>query len=291
MTDYFGYRDKVCVVTGAASGMGRALSEILVDLGAKVYGLDRVESPVGGLAGSIIANLGDKAAIDTAFGELPESIHAYFGVAGVSGVTTTALETITINFIANKYIADSYLVDRVAANGSLSYVTSNGGLRWDSPAIREETAPLIHGATWDDLVGNVTALETELGGLPGSLGYILSKRMLNLWVAEEVQRWADLRKIRINALLPAMTVSGMLPEFAAMKGGQAAVEADLGPGGRLAESVDMGRALAFLGSDLASYVSGAHLSVDFGMNSLMLAGAAPDRTTWTVHGALAGRAA
>nr|WP_302051498.1 SDR family oxidoreductase [Rathayibacter sp. VKM Ac-2835] len=164
-------------------------------------------------------------------------------------------------------------------------------MRWDTPAVREETAPLIHGATWDDLVGRVNALEAELGEVPGSLGYILSKRMLNLWVAEEVQRWADLRKIRINALLPAMTVSGMLPEFAAMKGGQAAVEADLGPGGRLAESVDMGRALAFLGSDLASYVSGAHLSVDFGMNAQMLTGASPDRTTWTLHGVLAGRAA
>jgi NAD(P)-dependent dehydrogenase (short-subunit alcohol dehydrogenase family) len=32
MKDYFGYTGKICVVTGAASGMGKAAAEILVDL-------------------------------------------------------------------------------------------------------------------------------------------------------------------------------------------------------------------------------------------------------------------
>ena len=38
MKDYFGYKDKVCVVTGASSGMGKATVEMLVDLGASCYG-------------------------------------------------------------------------------------------------------------------------------------------------------------------------------------------------------------------------------------------------------------
>ena len=37
MTDYFGYNDKVTVVTGSSSGMGKAATNMLVDLGAKVY--------------------------------------------------------------------------------------------------------------------------------------------------------------------------------------------------------------------------------------------------------------
>ena len=40
MKDYFGYQEKVVIVTGASSGMGKATAEILVDLGAKVYALD-----------------------------------------------------------------------------------------------------------------------------------------------------------------------------------------------------------------------------------------------------------
>ena len=34
------YQNKVCVVTGAASGIGKALCEKLVALGAQVYALD-----------------------------------------------------------------------------------------------------------------------------------------------------------------------------------------------------------------------------------------------------------
>ena len=40
MKDYFGYKDKVCVVTGASSGMGKATLEMLVDLGASCYAVD-----------------------------------------------------------------------------------------------------------------------------------------------------------------------------------------------------------------------------------------------------------
>ena len=40
MKDYFGYKDKVSVVTGASSGMGKATVETLVDLGASCYVTD-----------------------------------------------------------------------------------------------------------------------------------------------------------------------------------------------------------------------------------------------------------
>jgi NAD(P)-dependent dehydrogenase (short-subunit alcohol dehydrogenase family) len=266
--------------------MGRALTEMLVDLGADVYALDRVEPPVAGIAKSIIANLGEKESIDAAFAAIPERIDAFFGVAGISGVHNTFAETLTVNFIANKYVVDAYLAERVSADGSITFVTSNGGLRWDVPAVRDELEPFVRGGDWEDLTRIVTEFEGEFGTIPGSLGYILSKRALNLLVAELVAPLADLRKIRVNAVLPAMTVSGMLAEFAEMKGGQDKVEAEVGPAGRLAESVDMARVLTFLGSDLAGYVSGSHVSVDYGMNSLELAGLAPDRLSWTLRGVL-----
>ena len=286
MTDYFGYTGKTCVVTGAASGMGRALTEILVDLGASVYALDRVEPPVAGVTKSIVADLGSKDSIDAAFAEIPDSIDAFFGVAGISGVHNSFLETITVNFVANKYVTETYLVDRVVEGGSLSFVTSNGGLRWEYPEVQGELLPFTQGGDWSDEVKLAEEFDAKLGGVPGSLGYILSKRLLNQWIAEQVGPLADLRKIRINAVLPAMTVSGMLPEFAEMKGGQDKVDADLGPGGRLAESVEMAKVLAFIGSDLASYVSGVHLSVDYGMSAQQLSGRVPERMRWSLQTAL-----
>ncbi|MBO0909814.1 SDR family oxidoreductase [Arthrobacter sunyaminii] len=281
-----GYKGKVCVVTGAASGMGKALTEILVDLGASVYAVDRVEAPVQGVKESVIADLGDRESVDAAFRQIPDSIDAYFGVAGVSGVHTNFADTMRINFTANKYVTDKYLVDRIAQGGSISFVTSNGGVRWEDPSVREELIPFAHGGGWDDLARITDEYEAEFGTIPGTLGYILSKRALNYWIAEQVERFAELGRVRINAVLPAMTVSGMLPEFAEMKGGQEAVEADLGPAGRLAEAKEMAQVLVFLGSDMASYISGAHISVDFGMNARTLAGLDPEKLRWTLHGVL-----
>ena len=40
MADVLGYSGKVCVITGAASGMGAAATELLLQLGAEVHALD-----------------------------------------------------------------------------------------------------------------------------------------------------------------------------------------------------------------------------------------------------------
>jgi NAD(P)-dependent dehydrogenase (short-subunit alcohol dehydrogenase family) len=97
MKDYFGYADTVCVITGAASGMGKAATEMLVDLGAKVYALDVNEVTTPGIAGFVPVNLGEKAAIDAAFSNLPDRFDKFFGVAGFSGVKTDYHTTVTVN--------------------------------------------------------------------------------------------------------------------------------------------------------------------------------------------------
>ena len=46
MNDVLGYQDRNVVITGAASGMGQAAAQLLVDLGANVYALDIAEVSV-----------------------------------------------------------------------------------------------------------------------------------------------------------------------------------------------------------------------------------------------------
>ena len=65
------YQNKVCVVTGAASGIGKALCEKLVALGAQVYALDRNKADIEGLSAFVETDLSDKGSIDAAFGVLP----------------------------------------------------------------------------------------------------------------------------------------------------------------------------------------------------------------------------
>ena len=77
MKDYFGYTDKVCVVTGASSGMGKATVETLVDLGAKVYAIDLNPCEVEGITEYIKCNLANKSEIDLAFEQIPEHIDCF----------------------------------------------------------------------------------------------------------------------------------------------------------------------------------------------------------------------
>ena len=57
------YQNKVCVVTGAASGIGKALCEKLVALGAQVYALDRNKADIEGLSAFVETDLSDKESI------------------------------------------------------------------------------------------------------------------------------------------------------------------------------------------------------------------------------------
>src|SRR5699024_1924501 len=100
---------KVCVVTGAASGMGKETTEMLTELGAEVYALDIAKVTSSGIKKYIKVSLSEKESIDQAFEKLPENIDCFFGIAGVSGVHTDYTTTVTINYIANKYMVEQYL--------------------------------------------------------------------------------------------------------------------------------------------------------------------------------------
>ena len=107
MKDYFGYEGKICVVTGASSGMGKAAANILVDLGAKVYAIARRKCEVDGLVSSIQADLSKKEEIDVAFRRIPEHIDCFFGVAGLSGSRSDYMTTFNVNYTANRYITEN----------------------------------------------------------------------------------------------------------------------------------------------------------------------------------------
>ena len=51
MKDMLGYSGKVCVVTGASSGMGASLAEMLIEQGAQVWTASRGEVALEGQAG------------------------------------------------------------------------------------------------------------------------------------------------------------------------------------------------------------------------------------------------
>lgn len=273
MKDYFGYKDKICVVTGAASGMGKSVTEMLVDLEAKVYALDWNEVKVPGIENFIQVDLSDKKSIDDAFCHLPNKIDSFFGIAGVSGIKTDFNTTVTIDFIANKYISEHYLTKMMAKGSSIAFITSTGGLGWERECNKNEYMPLIEANTWDE---TITALESmNLNNLPGNLGYSLSKLAMNYYI-EHLQSIFATKLIRVNGVLPGSTESGMTDEFSVAAGGADNLLKYTGFAGRLANSSEMAEPVVFLNSNMASYISGALLAVDYGSAGLIQAGLQQD---------------
>ena len=277
MKDYYGYKNKICIVTGAASGIGKATVELLIDLNAEVYALDinRIELP--GIKKFIEVDLNNKESIDKAMQEVPSHIDSFFGVAGLSGATTNYYKTFTVNYIANKYITEEYLKKRMSYGGTIAYVTSTGGLYWDK--YKDEFEKFTNAKTWNEMIDILhnQAKEDTLG----IMAYPLSKRALNYYMAKLAIELGP-KKIRVNSLLPGSTNTGMKKEFEAEAGGMESLIAETGTAQRLATPEEIAKPLIFLNSDMASFITGLPLIVDSGANTMVILKQKKDRLNMKV---------
>ena len=264
MKDYFGYNNKICVVTGAASGIGKATAELLVELNAEVYALDITKQDIPGVKEFIEVDLSNKESIDEAMEHVPRHIDSFFGVAGLSGAKTNYYKTFTVNYIANKYITEEYLKKRMSYGGAISYVTSTGGLYWDKYS--SEFEKFTNARTWDEMIEALHAQAKE--DTIGMMAYPLSKRAMNYYMAKLAIELGP-QKIRVNALLPGSTDTGMKKEFEVEAGGMDALVAETGTAKRLAKPEEMAQPLVFLNSDMASFITGLPLIVDAGANAMV----------------------
>ena len=266
MKDYFGYKDKVCVVTGASSGMGEATARMLVDLGAKVYAIDINECKVDWITKFIKCNLAKREEIDEAFKEIPEHIDAFFGVAGLSGAKTDYRTTFDCNYTANMYITLSYLNNRMTNGGSIVYCTSTAGLEWKK--FKREQNKVVHASDWEEVEEVTRKLASSA---PATFAYMYSKRCLSQFACEQSVEFAK-KGIRINNVLPASTDTGMKQEFQDMVGSEEGLVAQAGLAGRLATPEEMAYPMVFLNSDMASFISGLDMVVDYTDTCLKILG-------------------
>ena len=257
MKNYFGYTDKVCVVTGASSGMGKATTQMLVDLGAKVYALDLNPCTVDGITEFIKCNLANKQEIDEAFKKIPEHIDSFFGVAGLSGSKTDYRTTFDCNYTANMYITLNYLKTKMSKCGSIVYCTSTAGLEWKK--FKKEQNKVVHAKTWEE----VESLTRKIANsAPATFAYMYSKRCTSQFACEQSVEFAKLG-IRINNVLPGSTDTGMKQEFQDMIGSEEKLIEQAGLAGRLATPEEMAYPMVFLNSDMASFISGLDMVVDY----------------------------
>jgi NAD(P)-dependent dehydrogenase (short-subunit alcohol dehydrogenase family) len=249
-------RGKRAIVTGAASGIGRASAQRFAEEGAQVLavdvaraGLDETVARIrekGGRAHAAVADAGDDALVRDLVRECVGrfgGLEVCFANAGITGPLVPILdleatdwhEVLRVNligpFLAIKH-AGRHMCD--AGGGSILCTASVAGLR-------SGAGPTPYSASKAAVVNLVQTAANQLAG----------------------------SRVRVNAICPGLIETGMTrPMFeAAHAAGSSHKIGQLNPTQRAGAPREIAQVALFLASDESSYVNGQALAVDGGLSS------------------------
>ncbi len=263
--DWSEYQGKNVVVTGAASGMGAAVTRLLKDAGANITAWDIKEADETGLTMQR-CDLTSLDSIETALDALDDPIDCFFGCAGLPQ-TFPAPDVVTVNFLANRHIIER-LVPKMAKDGAMATIASLP-LGWmENFALISQclaTSSFREGRQW------VEAHVEDIGD-----PYVFSKHALVAYTTLESPRIMA-QGVRLNTLCPGKTDTPMLEDF--RKAVPEALDMLPMPMGRDSTPEEQAHAMLFLNSPRASYVTGAALCSDGGAAAALLGGALQQQST------------
>lgn len=230
---------KVAIVTGAASGIGKATVELFRKEGATVVGADLAGADVECDAGSedAVAKLVADTLADHG------GLHVFFANAGISGGLSSIFEQTEEDW------AEVLRVNTIGPAMAIKHA---------APAMKESGG------------GSIIATASVAGLRSGAGGpaYTASKAAVINLVKIGAQQLTG-SKIRVNAICPGLIETGMT-EFVyerARAKGQEERLGHLNPLKRGGEPIEIANAALFLASDEASYVNGHALVVDGGLSA------------------------
>lgn len=231
--------DPVALVTGAAGGIGLAIARRLAAAGYRVLAGDVAEA--AGDHPGLVAHRLDVLSPDsvTAAVEAARSLGELTAVVNCAGLLRETLVA----------TADEHEIDQVIA------VNLTG-------AIRVCTASVPHMPEGSAIV-NIGSIASEGGSARGVSAYAASKGGLHAYsraLACEIGR----RGIRVNVVAPGIVRAPMSDVMLAPDGAEERIVRSI-PLRRLAEPDDIARAVQFLLSADASYITGVYLAVDGGV--------------------------
>ena len=242
------FTDKTAIVTGAGSGIGKAIALELASRGCDVAVCGRRLEPVQATAAEIEA-MGRRAYAASADVSSGESVTAF--VADVM----KAFGHIDI-LVNNAGVTRDNLLIRMSEEEWDAVLGTNlkGAFLFSKavarPMMKQRSGAIVNISSVVGLIGN-----------PGQCNYAASKAGL-IALTQSMAKELASRNIRVNAVAPGFIVSQMtdaIPDD--LKG---AMLAQI-PAGRFGELADIAKAVAFLAGPDASYITGQTLSVNGGL--------------------------
>ena len=242
--------NKVAIVTGAASGFGAAISRMYEAEGARVVVADLNEDGARKIAGELNGNAiavkcdvsvrSEVEALVAAAVKQYGTIDIVVNNAGYTHRNRPMLEVeeATFDRCFDVNVKSIYLMALAAV-----------------PVLRKNKSGCIIN------IGSVSGIRPR----PGLVWYAASKAAANL-VSKAMAVELAPDNIRVNAICPVMSPTGMIEDFMGMKNTEENQAKFLGgiPMGRLAQPVDIAKAALYLASDLADFITGVELPVDGG---------------------------
>jgi NAD(P)-dependent dehydrogenase (short-subunit alcohol dehydrogenase family) len=238
---------KVCVITGAASGIGAETARLFAAEGARVVGVDVDEGAEGELA--IRANVAEEDEVRETYARVEREmgrIDVLFNNAGISpDDDASALDT---SLEAWQRVQDVNLkgVFLCCKHGIPHLLASGGGS-----------------------VINTASFVAVMGAASSQISYTASKGGV-LALSRELGVEFAKRGVRVNALCPGPVKSPLLEELFAKDPEKAARRLVHVPMGRFAETREIAQAALFLAGDESSYVTASTFLVDGGTSAAYL---------------------
>ena len=234
---------KVCVITGAASGIGAESARLFVEEGATVVGVDLRDDGVGTLSLAVdVADEQQVSDLDNRVRRELGRIDVLFNNAGISPTDDASVLDTTLEAWQRVQDVNLKSVFLCCKHGIPHLVEGGGGS-----------------------VINTASFVASMGSATSQISYTASKGGV-LALSRELGVEFARQGVRVNALAPGPVNTPLLQELFAKDPVAAARRLVHVPAGRFAEVREIAAAALFLASDDSSYVNATNFLVDGGIS-------------------------
>jgi NAD(P)-dependent dehydrogenase (short-subunit alcohol dehydrogenase family) len=234
---------KVCVITGAAGGIGGATASVFEREGARVVGVDVRDHAVGELA--LTADLTSEETVTALYARVRSElgrIDVLFNNAGISPTDDASVLDTSLEAYERVQATNLRSVFLCCKHGIPHLLEGGGG-------------SVINTASFVAVMGSATS---QIAYTASKGGVLALSRELGVEFAK--------RGVRVNALCPGPVDTPLLRDLYAADPVEAQRRLVHVPMGRFARADEIANAVLFLASDESSYVNATTFVVDGGIS-------------------------